>query len=245
MEQKNTTDHDQSDIAVLLAAFERLGVDDKAKAVQHILKERGADGKNIPDVGETAITTKRLLTITHSCHICRQFRISREPKDNFPDYVRSKHIPLSKEYLQQGLNKQCVLFEWIFTILSHGLNGFKIDLAKWAALWSNDSSRDPADILQLVSAGSISTVFFGAGSQDSVSLQVIYRADPYLVDELWNVATDMRERSSYELFSNSYDKKITTKFRMSADAGMFKLVVQYSTVRQHRVGAISAIRLGP
>jgi hypothetical protein len=208
------------DILTILAAYDRLAEQDRAEVLHQLArKPRGETGtSDVPN--QQLVVAKSAPSDAHTCHICRQLRIVQEEKGDWPHYLESDWLALSKETLQQGLARKCVLVEWIFLLLARGLRDFKSDVIKRLALPSQlQTIRDASEDLEFVSASGILLGCAGYGQNDEVNLQLKYDAEPILVDRLWNIDYNLHVGTTYAEFERRYDGDSWTRFRVSASAG--------------------------
>jgi hypothetical protein len=219
MDQFNGVSSDRPELGAFLATFEALSSEDKAKALQHIIRTRRGE----------VLTTYKTDTVcispdVHSCHICRQLVITQKPHDDDDRHTRfeSEDLVLSKETIQQGLAQKCIFIEWIFRFLVRGLHEFKSHIAKRVNPPSPlESVRDAADDLQYISTAGLLLTCDGWIDSDRSELMIWlwYEADPFLVDKLWSIAPDLHEGRPYDVFVRGYDNRVGGRFRMSAAAG--------------------------
>jgi hypothetical protein len=208
------------DILTILAAYDRLAVQDQAEVLQKLVRKR-REATGTTDVpNQQPVVAKLTPSDAHTCHICRQLRIVRKEKGDWPHYLESDWLALSKETLQQGLARKCVLVEWIFLLLARGLRDFKSDVIKRLALPSQlQTIRDASDDLEFVGSSGVLLGCAGYGENDEVNLQLKYDAEPILVDKLWNIDSNLHVGTNYAEFERRYDGDSWTRFRVSASAG--------------------------
>lgn len=117
---------ERSDFARTLASFEDSRSAEQATALREFQDRVEPAHRN----NETAEA--------HSCGFCQNFRLSwssSEPAHALNNSIDSQVFyflshSLSRDALLQGLKRDCLLFQWIFTLLSRTLAAFKSEVAK-------------------------------------------------------------------------------------------------------------------
>jgi hypothetical protein len=251
-------DEPTPDLTAFLTIFDNLPAETKAIALQHFLKqEQGHDDVTVKDHASTPSTIQDSSIsdhTAHSCHICSKLLVKHrvQPSDfSIVDYefdnslprlchLRTGSLRFSKEALTQGLLKECVLVQWTFSLLRRGLATFKHEVLQkcpYTAAPNADNGIETAiEDLDYIDTekGVEVTLDLGMSFGDVQSfspakLEVIYSANSFLVDALWEATKTVR-KERYESFEQGWGagvrgmrRAVETGVSVSASEGSFTL----------------------
>lgn len=198
-------------LAQLTTIFKALPQDEQAAALQQLHESRQLR------------QTTTVSSLTHSCSLCEGFSLVPFDPDRKQDvasqisfreeYYRqhgkyvytSQWRSFTKEALAQGFSRQCLLFQWIFSLLNRSLTAFKAEVGHKGSMPQREDDGHPISDLDFLdsSKGLDVRIQIWTGS-DRGFLMIRYEPEPYILDNLWMNSQEIRQTATFSDFERMH-----------------------------------------
>jgi hypothetical protein len=208
------------ELAAFLASYHKLSDKDKGLALQNISQAR-VDTNDTLEEGYQHISS-------HSCRICQRLIIgdvTQPLREGIPPYsVLQGHATFTKKVLAQDIARDCILVQWIWSLLSRSTIKIKSELEQHGIhkpTGRNGALQRSSGDLDYISTESGLIVSLAVGyRRDVATLALRYELEPVLMDKLWEAQPDKhRYDNDYESFTGRYSEPHTASLRLFTPQG--------------------------